>query len=141
MNENDITIPEPVYIKRPTNYSCNDSPTPVLQIRYEGLLDNLPPLTNKNLMITLSNFTSFTVLPRSYATLSLNVLVITSLPAVTTIYGSDFIFRHGLTCVINQIPTNDSVLNVTVYNHKSISSTFEKKSLQFIAHTVLTKYS
>lgn len=56
------------------------------------------------------------------------------------IYGSDFLYRLGITCVINQIPTNDSFLNVTIFNHKSVPITLEKKTLQFTCHTVLAKY-
>jgi len=138
MNEDDISVPDPVYMKWPKNYSCPDSPTPVLQIRYEGL-----PITvhrTDTALITLTNQTSFTVLSCDYATINFNILVITSLPAVTILYGNDFLFRYGLTCVINQIPTNDTLLNIKVYNHKSVPITFEKESLQFTGHTVLAKY-
>ncbi len=54
------------------------------------------------------------------------VLIITSLPAVSILYGNDFLFRHGLTCVINPIPTNNTLLHIKLYNNKLIPSTFEK---------------
>ena len=55
------------------------------------------------------------------------VLLITSLPAVSILYGNDFLFRHGLTCVINPIPTNNTLLHIKLYNNnKLIPSTFEK---------------
>jgi hypothetical protein len=138
MNEDTITIPDPVYMKWPKNYSCQDSPTPVLRINYKGLTNSLR--CQNPAMITLSNKTSFTIPSCDYTTIHFNVLVTTSLPAVTLIYGNDFLFRHGLTCVINQIPTNDTLLYVKVYNNKSEALTFPKESLQFTCLTVLAKY-
>jgi hypothetical protein len=138
MNVDDITVPDPVYMKWSKNYSCQDSPTPVLKIRYKGLSNILP---NKNsALITLTNKTAFTIKSCNYAIINFPVLVVTSLPAVSILYGNDFLFRHGLTCVINQIPTNDTLLHIKVYNHKLVPSTFEKDSLQFMCHTVLAKY-
>jgi len=139
MNTNDIVVPDPVYMKWPKNYSCVDSPAPVLQLRYEGIPKNQHPRTNKAL-ITLTNPTSFTIQANSYVTIHFKVLVTTSLPAVTLIYGSEFLFRLGLSCIINQIPTNDMFLNVTVYNNKSAPIHYDKESVQFTAHTVLAKY-
>jgi hypothetical protein len=135
MNE-DVTVPDPVYMKWPKNYTCQDSPTPVLKIRYEGLST---PYTNP-VLITLTNKSSITIPSCDYAIINFPVLVTTSLPAISILYGNDFLFRHGLTCVINQIPTNDTLLYIKVYNNKSVTSTFEKESLQFICHTVLAKY-
>lgn len=138
MNEDTITIPDPVYMKWPKNYSCQDSPTPVLRINYKGLTNSLR--CQNPAMITLSNKTSFTIPSCDYTTIHFNVLVTTSLPAVTLLYGNEILFRHGLTCVINQIPTNDSLLSIKIYNPKSEPSTFAKESLQFTCHTVLAKY-
>ena len=139
MNEDEITIPGPVYMQWPKNYTCQDSPTPVLQIRYEGLTTTLR--SPNSALITLTNRTSFMIPSCDYATIYFNILVITSLPAVTLLYGNEFLFRRGLTCVINQIPTNETLLSIKIYNHKSEPSTFEKESLQFNCHTVLAKYA
>jgi hypothetical protein len=139
MNEDNIFIPDPVYRKWSHNNSCQDSPTPVLRIRYEGLQTNLN--CPHPALITLTNNASFTIPSCNFATIYFNVLVTTSLPAVTLLYGNDFLFRHGLTCVVNQIPTNDTLLHIKVYNHKSEPLTFAKESLQFTCHTVLAKYS
>ena len=116
------------------NFSCQDSPTPVLRINYKGLTNSLR--CQNPAMITLSNKTSFTIPSCDYTTIHFNVLVTTSLPAVTLLYGNEILFRHGLTCVINQIPTNDSLLSIKIYNPKSEPSTFAKESLQFTCHTV-----
>lgn len=133
-----ITIPDPIYMKRPKNYSCRDRPSPVLQIRYDGLPTTL---RSNSALITLTNKTEFTIPSCDYATLNFNVLVTTSLPAVTIVYDNDYLlFRHGLTCVINQIPTNDTMLYIKIYNHKSIPSSFEKESLQFTCYTLLAKH-
>ena len=139
MDPNDVAIPNPVYMKWPQNYSCVDSPTPVLQQRYEGLFRKQQQHTNAA-QITITNPASFTVPPCCYKTIDFKVLVTTSLPAVTLIYGSEFLFRLGLTCVINHIPTNEIFLYVTVYNNKSTSIAVDENSLQFTAHTVLAKY-
>ena len=139
MNTSDVTVPDPVYMKRPKNFSCVDCPTPVLQLRYEGIPRDRQSSTNKTL-ITLNNPTSFTIQPYCSTTIHFKVFVTTSLPAVTLIYGADFLFRLGLTCRIDKIPTNEMFLHVTVHNNKSTPITFDKESLQFTAHTVLAHY-
>jgi hypothetical protein len=139
MNEDNIFIPDPVYRKWSHNNSCQDGPTPVLRIRYEGLKTILH--CPHPALITLTNNTSFTIPSCGFTTINFNVLVTTSLPAVSILYGNDFLFRHGLTCVVNQLPTNDTLLHIKVYNHKSEPLTFAKESLQFTCHTVLAKYS
>jgi hypothetical protein len=135
MNEYEVTVPTPVYMKWPKNYSCQDSPPPVLKIQYDGLS---PPYTNP-VLITLTNKTSVTIPSCDYAIINFPVLVTTSLPAVSILYGNDFLFRLGLTWMINLIPTNDTLLNIKVYNNKPEPLTFEKESLQFTCHTVLAK--
>jgi hypothetical protein len=135
---NDIIIPSPVYMKWPKNLTCVDSPTPVLQIKYEGL--SITKSSTNFALLTLTNKSDFTIQPKSYATVNFDILVRTSLPAVSILYGSDFLFRHGITCVVNMIPTNDAMLHIKIYNHKSVPTTFDKKSLQFTCHTVLAKY-
>lgn len=134
----DITVPRPVCMKQPTNFSCVDSPKPVLRIRYECILT--VPHSSNTPLISLTNENSFTVPSCNFATIYFNVFVTTSLPAVTLIYGNDFLFRQSLTCVINPIPSNDTLLNVTVYNHKPTAVTFAKETLQFTCHTILAKY-
>ncbi len=139
MDEDNVIIPNPVYMKWPKNYTCQDSPTPVLKIRYIGLPNSSNSSTSQA-SITLTNRTSFSIPSRDYAIIYFPVLVITSLPAISILYGDNFLFRHGLTCVINHIPTNDTLLHIKVYNHKSEPLTFAKESLQFMCHTVIAKY-
>ena len=64
---------------------------------------------------------------------------LTNVPAVSILYQSGFIFRLGLTCVVNQIPTNDIPLNITIFNHCDSTKTVSKDILQFYCHTVLAK--
>ena len=59
MNVDDITVPDPVYMKWPKNFSCQDSPTPGLKIQYEGLSIPLP--NTNSAIITLTNKTAFTI--------------------------------------------------------------------------------
>lgn len=136
MNEDDITIPEPVYMKWPQFYTCVDSPTPAIKIQYEGQPNLLQSHRFPAIMI-LTNQTSLTIPACDYAKIYFPILVTTSLPAVSILYGEDFLFRHNLTCLIDPIPTNNTFLYITVYNHKSEPVTFAKESLQFHCHTVL----
>ncbi len=138
-DDDDITVPDPVYMKWPKNFTCQDSPTPVLKIQYEGLSNTTSPHRNPA-FITLTNKKAFTIPSCNYAIIHFPVLVRTSLPAVSILYNNDFLYKQGLTCVINQIPTNDTLLHIKVFNYKLIPLTFEKESLQFICHTVLAKY-
>ncbi len=105
--DDDITVPDPVYMKWPKNFTCQDSPTPVLKIQYEGLSNTTSPHRNPA-FITLTNKKAFTIPSCNYAIIHFPVLVRTSLPAVSILYSNDFLYKHGLTCVINQIPTNDT---------------------------------
>jgi hypothetical protein len=91
MNVDDITVPDPVYMKRPKNFSCQDSPTPVLKIQYEGLSNTTLPHRNPA-FITLTNKKEFTIPSCNYAIIHFPVLVITSLPAVSTVYFIVMIF-------------------------------------------------
>jgi hypothetical protein len=59
MNFDDITVPDPEYMKWSKNFSCQDSPTPVLKIKYEGLSIPLP--NTNSAIITLTNKTAFTI--------------------------------------------------------------------------------
>jgi len=52
MNEDEITIPGPVYMKWPTNYSCQDSPTPVLQIPSKRVMSS--PFLHKTISFSES---------------------------------------------------------------------------------------
>jgi len=112
-DDDDITVPDPVYMKWPKNFTCQDSPTPVLKIQYEGLSNTTSPHRNPA-FITLTNKKAFTIPSCNYAIIHFPVLVRTSLPAVSILYK--------------------------VFNHKLLPLTFEKESLQFICHTVLAKY-
>ena len=64
------------------NFSCQDSPTPVLKIQYEEISNTLPHrspafITDKQIAFTIPSCT--------YAVINFPVLVITSLPAVAVL--------------------------------------------------------
>jgi hypothetical protein len=116
-----------------------DGPSPTLKIRYEGVFNQYICYPYSEAIITLTNDTAFTIEPHQYKTLQFNILVITNLPAVSIIYQSTLIFRLGLSCVVNQIPTNDIPLHITIFNHSDLTKNISKDTLQFYCHTVLAK--
>jgi len=128
-----ITVPLPRYKK--AKYSC-DHPLPVLNIAYTGS----PPYgqyAKDCEKITLYYPHSLTIAPNQHITLRFPVLIETSLPCMSIIYGSCLVFRFGLTCSIATMWTNDSYLSVVVYNYKTYPLQFSKNSLTFSCLTVL----
>ena len=135
-DEDNITIPS----LKPKRHSDEiDGPPPTLKIQYEGVLNQYIcyPFTNPS--ITLTNDTDFTIEPCQYKTLQLKTLVRTNVSAVSILYQSNLLFRLGLSCVVNQIPTNDVPLQITIFNHSDSPKTIFKNMLQFYCHTVLAK--
>ena len=61
--------------------------------------------TKKNEASFFSNKAKKNEYNRSATIEDLPLLVRTSLPAVSILYNNDFLYKQGLTCVINQIPT------------------------------------
>jgi hypothetical protein len=136
MDGDSITVPT----LRPKRYGDEiDGPPPTLKIRYEGVFNQYICYPYNEALITLTNDTEFTIEPHQYKTLQFKILVLTNVPAVSILYQSGFIFRLGLSCVVNQIPTNDIPLNITIFNHCDSTKTVSKDILQFYCHTVLAK--
>jgi hypothetical protein len=114
----------------------NDHPKPVFKINYLGS----PPYGNyKNNceQITLYYPHSISFQPYQTQTLHFPLLIETSLPCQTLVYGSHLLFRFGLTSNITITHSNDSFLSVTVYNYKDQQITFSKNCLTFICQTVI----
>ena len=116
-----------------------DGPPPTLKVRYEGVFNPYISYPFTDPLITLTNAEEFTLEPNEFKTLHFKILVITNLPAVSILYQSGLLFRRGLSCIVNQIPTNDISLHITIFNHSDISKTIAEDSLQFYCHTVLAK--
>jgi len=129
-----INVPAPV-LKRSGDEV--DSPTPTLRVRYEGVLEHNHDY--KGAVVSLTNTSDFTIEPNQFKTLRFTLSVITNLPAVSLIYPGSLLFREGLSCVVNPIPTNDMPLYVIIFNHCDIAKTFTKHRLHLFCNTVLAK--
>ena len=127
-----ITVPICKVIKKPKQFTESGS-KPVFQIKYIGID---APFINKA-KLTLSNEKPITLNPFQSIQLYFNVIVITSLPAISLVYGCTYFYRQGLSVIINPIPTNDTYLSVTIVNKKSIVNHFKADSLTFYCQTIL----
>lgn len=129
-----IDVPVPQYKKALTS---NDHPTPVLQIKYTGS----PPYGEyrpNSSTITLYYPHSLTLNPLETITISFPILIETSLPCLTIIYGSQILFRHGLTCNITISHSNEPLIHPTrLYNFTDKLLTFPPHSLTFNCLTVI----
>jgi len=132
----DILVPPFQYKNIKERKTSHDCPTYVLRLRYVG---NNPYRCNKSLpTITLTNKYLFTILPFQFKKIHFFSMVMSSIPATSFVYGSDLVFRLGLSCIITFIPTNDISLYIIVYNHTNQPLSFPKNSLQFNCTTALT---
>jgi hypothetical protein len=114
----------------------SDCPIPVFCLKYVGTKhgDNYKPVPT----ITVTNNTKLEIKPFHFQKITFSVLVLSSRPATSIIYGTDLIVRLGLSCLITFVPTNDSPLYTIVYNNTPETLSFPSHSLQFYSKTTLT---
>jgi hypothetical protein len=136
MNTDDILIPLANYKKYPKNFTSNDGPRPVLTIQYFGPARQIFQPRNPALY-GLCNDERFTIEPLQFKTLIFNTIVFTSIKAVSLLFADDLLYRHGLTYVVNNIPTNDTFLSIKIFNTLPVSKTFEKDTLSFTCLTLI----
>lgn len=132
-----INVPMPKY---KIQKESTDHPIPVLKIKYIGsppygqcYMDNMKT-------ITLYYPHPLTLQSGQKKTLIFPVLVETSLPCLSIIYGTELLFRIGLTCNITMNNTNDSLLSTIVYNYSDKLITFPPNSLSFYCLTVISTH-
>ena len=77
MNIDDITVLDPVYStwNGRKNFSCQDCPTPVLEIQYEGLSNTLPHKNPVIITLTKQNKTAFTLPSYNYAIINFSCII------------------------------------------------------------------
>jgi hypothetical protein len=126
-----VSIPSPNVVQRPINFTECGSP-PIFRVRYCGHQHSFG-----NNTILLHNKEAITLKPYEATTVYFDVIVFTSLPATSILYGSPIMYHQGLTCIINLIPTNDQYLHVTIVNKKTHTVEFEPDALTFYCNTVL----
>ncbi len=131
-----INVPFRRYMKRSKNFSYPDCPTPIVNLRYLGTNhgNKYSPVSK----ITVTNNNELVINPFQFKKVTFSVMVVSSKQATSFIYGSDYLFKLGLSFLINFIPTNDTNLYITVYNHTSKTLYFSPHSLQFYCQTILT---
>jgi hypothetical protein len=136
MNDLIITVPSPNVIDRSINDDECGSNKPILKIRYCGLTKRELYYQGKS-TINLYNKESITLKPYEATIVNFDVTVITSLPATSILYGCSLMYRQGLSCIINLIPTNDHYLYVTIINKNPHSVQFKCDTLLFECNTIL----
>lgn len=131
-----ISVPLRHYMKRPKNCSYPDCPTPIVCLRYLGTNygNKYTPVST----ITITNNNELVIKPFHFKKVTFSVMVVSSKQATSFIYGSDYLFKLGLSFLITFIPTNDTNVYITVYNHTSETLYFSPHSLQFYCTTSLT---
>ena len=137
-DNNDISIPLPNYKKYPKNFTSHDCPRCVLTITYLGLATHIFQPRDPALR-RLENEERFTIEPFQYKTLTFNTIIFTSIKARSVLFANDLLYRHGLTYVVSNIPTNDTFLFIKIFNPLPVSKTFEKNTLSFTCLTLLAK--
>lgn len=130
-----INVPTPHYkIER----ESNDHPVPVLKIKYIGSCCPYYEYKENRDEINLFYPHDITIGPLETKILNFPVTVQTSIPCVSIIYGSQLIFRFGLTCKISIMPTNDAFLSTTVYNYTNKTITLPKNMFSVHCLTVIS---
>jgi hypothetical protein len=134
---NSITIPSPQYKSR-KNRTENDHPTPIVKINYVGSPQSpaYRHFAHNRPNITLIYPHSITIQPFEKQTIYFPVLVESSLPTQSIIYGTDLLFRYGLTSQITIIPS-DSLLFTVIKNNMNKPLSIPKNRLSFNCLTVV----
>ena len=127
-----VTVPICKLINPPGGYTVAGC-DPICQIKYIG---TRPPYLTRS-FLSLENKEKITLQPLQSYKLYFNVMVMTSLPATSIVYGSDHNYCRGLSIIITQIPTNDTYLNITLVNKTLRVLHFEPDTLSFYCKTVL----
>jgi hypothetical protein len=135
--KNTVVIPIPSCHVRKTQTSC-DCPSKVFYINYY--------MSSKQSFagiktIDLYNQYSITLKPYEKMILYFEETIITSLPATCILYGSQFLYKLGISYKVNLLQTNDTYLNIIIFNHTPKTLNFEPNSLNFICTIILNGFS
>lgn len=112
MKKSTIKIPVTRLTKKP-KVTC-DCPTKVFQIKSWASTDN--SMTGIK-SLDLFNSRTITLKPKETRNIIFEKTIITSLPAICILYGSQFLYKLGISYEINVIQTNDTYANIFLHNH------------------------
>jgi hypothetical protein len=123
-----ITVP--LTSSKSSQYST-DHPVPIFKIKYIGSPPSYTKYHHEDREILLKYPKQITFTPYQTQQLDFPIQIETSsLYCHTIIYGSDLLYRQGLTCEITKARTNDSFLSVKVHNLRN-------KTLKFLPFTLV----
>ena len=127
-----VSVPSPQFVARPCT-SC-DCPTSVLCVKDYTL--------NKNLgsgfkTLNLFNALPFLLKPQEIKTVYFNTTIQSSLPASCVLFAPQHLYLIGISYKINIIKTNDSYLNITLFNHTCQSISVKESDLHIMCTFVL----
>jgi hypothetical protein len=128
--KHDISVP--FIEQKPTRYSC-DCGTIVYKVKMYGSAKQF----TGNKTFDLYNNASLTLVPNESKQLFFNTTICTSIPGVAILYGDPLLYIQGISYKINVIQTNDSYLNIHIFNKTSMNLTFKENSLHFYCTIVV----
>ena len=121
---NTITIPPLVYVASPEDVcDCGGRP-PLPQITLIGELCKYKKNLNAN-----DNHKAVTIQPNTCQSVAFPVTVMTSLPAVYLLTSDTHLYRRGLSYNITIAHTNDSYLELPLFNYTQSPIKLEKYEL------------
>ena len=129
----DNTIEIPVKQVKKTRTSCDCPSTVFLICNIEHLKKHMKGIKT----LDLFNSHSFILQPLQIKIIFFNNTLITSLPAVCLLYGSQYLYKKGISYKINLIKTNDNYLNIIIWNHTKQPINVNKNELHFIGTIVI----
>lgn len=125
----------PLKPPRPLTRTSCDCPSKVFLIK-EYQSNKRPEPGNKT--YNIFNTHSFVCAAKEVKTVMLNNTFVTSMPAKCLIYGSQYLYKQGLSCHPNILPTNDSYLHISIFNHTNSSINIKSNSLHFLCTIIIT---
>jgi len=119
-----IQIPPPVYLPSPHEECDCRPPIPLLRIK---LMGEYCYMRSKSFCIW--NHDPVTIQPNTCQTIAFPVTVITSLPAVYILTSNSHLYRRGLSYNIIIANTNDSYIELPLFNYTQSPITLEREEL------------
>ena len=120
--------------------SC-DCPSTIFLTKYNKFDHSMNIMTEKlssgHDSIFIYNTKSFTLLAHEIKTLYFDTIIKTLLPAMCILYGEPYLYKRGLSYKIQTLETNDSFLNIDIFNHTNNSIYVSENALSIICNVVI----
>jgi len=130
-----ISILPPLVVKKPRT-SC-DCPSTVFVIK-ENNSDQIKERIYKgNKTLYLTNTMSLTLKPKEIKTIYFCSSITTSLPAICIMFGSEFLYKQGISYKINHVRSNDVYPHINICNHTTKTIQIAQKQLTFMCTIIL----